>query len=180
MARSRPAMSLWEPSGTGAGTTAENGDPVVPRPVVRRVGAAAFVSLFFACVVLAAIPMGANRDWAWAPIVVLVGVLAVWHALGLGIADGHRVRAAERWPLVLLIASFLIVAAVGFLQISPFVPPSWGDDVYTHAALALGRPVSPIISLGADAGRATLMKIAGCGAIFVIARSICRDHRRAR
>ena len=180
MARARSAMSGQERSQTASGTNAETGDPAAPLPAVRRVGEAAFVSVFFACVVFTAIPMGANRDWAWSPIVVLVGVLAVWHALGLGIADGYRVRAAERWPLVLLIASFLIVTAVGFLQISPVVPPSWGAAVYAHAAMSLGRPISAIISLDADAGRATLMKIAGCAAIFAIARSICGDHRRAR
>src|SRR5258707_14113670 len=170
MARWRPAMSRQERSRRAPGIT-ETGNPVALRPVVRRIGAATFVSLFFACVVLAAIPMGANRDWAWAPIVVLVGFLAVWHALGLGIADGHRVRAAERWPLVLLIASFLIVTAVGLLQISLAVPPSWGADLYAHAAMSIGRPGSAIISLDSDTCVSTLLKIAAFAATFVVTRA---------
>src|SRR4029077_8342546 len=55
------------------------------RSILRRVAEVAFISLFFAVVLFAAVPMGANRDWAWGPIVVLLGALAVWHALGLGI-----------------------------------------------------------------------------------------------
>jgi len=30
---------------------------------------------FFAVVTFAALPMGANRDWAWAPIAVIVGLI---------------------------------------------------------------------------------------------------------
>ena len=60
-------------------------------PALRRVSEIAFIAIFFAVVVCAAIPMGANRDWAWSPIVVVLGALAVWQAPGLGIVDGHTV-----------------------------------------------------------------------------------------
>ena len=56
-----------------------------------EIGAIAFIAIFFAVIVSAAIPMSANRDWAWSPIVVVLGALAVWQALGLGIVDGHTV-----------------------------------------------------------------------------------------
>jgi hypothetical protein len=147
---------------------------------MRRVAEFAFISLFFAVVLLAAVPMGANRDWAWSPIVVLVGALALWHALGLGIIDGHVVRSAERLPLTLLVLCFLVVVAAGIVQISPLVPASWRADLYARAALVLGHAIEAIISINADASRAALMKIAACGAIFVMARATCRDRRRAR
>src|SRR5437762_10864732 len=82
------------------------------RPALRRVGETSFVFLFFAVVLFAAIPMGANRDWAWGPIAVLLGGLAVWHALGLGIADGHVLRPAERRPLIAVVLCFLAVMAM--------------------------------------------------------------------
>jgi O-antigen ligase len=150
------------------------------RPVMRRLAEAVFIVLFFAVVLFAAIPMGANRDWAWSPIVVVLGVLAVWQALGLGITDGHVLRRAEWRALTLVILCFLIVIAIGIVQISPLVPSSWDAELYRRAASALGHPVSAIISLNADASRAILMKIVACGAIFVIARATCRDRRRAR
>lgn len=150
------------------------------RSLARRAAEIGFIGLFFAAVLLAPIPMGANRDWAWSPIVILLGFLAVWHALGLGIADGHSLRAAELSFLAALLPCFLVVLAMGFVQISPFVPPSWPSDLYVRAAEVLGRPVVPIVSLNADATRDVLMKVAACGVIFVLARATCRDRNRAR
>lgn len=150
------------------------------RPVVRRATEICFIVLFFAIVLLAPIPMGANRDWAWSPIVILLGGLAVWHAVGLGIRDGHVLRAVELRFLVGLLFCFLVVLAMGFLQISPLVPPSWPSDLYARAAEVLGRPVVAIVSLNADVTRDILMKVAACGVIFVIARATCRDRHRAR
>ena len=63
---------------------------------------------------------------------------------------------------------------------SPLVPASWRADLYARAALVLGHPIEAIISINADASRDALMKIAACGAIFVMARATCRDRRRAR
>jgi len=150
------------------------------RPALRRAGEVSFVFLFFAIVLFAAIPMGANRDWAWGPIVVLLGVLAVWNALGLGVGDGHVLRPAELRPLIALVLCFLVVLAMGIVQISPLVPPAWRSDLYARAASVLGHPVVAIISLNSDASLSVLMKIIACGAIFIMARAICRDRRRAR
>ena len=150
------------------------------RPALRRAGEVSFVFLFFAIVLFAAIPMGANRDWAWGPIVVLLGILAVWNALGLGVGDGHVLRPAELRPLIALVLCFLVVLAMGMVQISPLVPPAWRSDLYARAASVLGHPVVAIISLNSDASLSVLMKIIACGAIFIMARAICRDRRRAR
>jgi O-Antigen ligase len=150
------------------------------RPALRRAGEVSFVFLFFAIVLFAAIPMGANRDWAWGPIVVLLGVLAIWNALGLGVGDGHVLRAAELRPLIALVLCFVVVLAMGIVQISPLVPPAWRSDLYGRAASVLGHPVVAIISLNSDASLSVLMKIVACGAIFIMARAICRDRCRAR
>lgn len=147
---------------------------------MRRAAEICFIIPFFAAVLLAAIPMGANRDWAWSPIVIVLGVLAIWHALGLGVGEGHVLRSVELPFLAVLLLCFLVVLAMGIVQISPFVPPSWPSDLYARAAEVLGRPVAAIVSLNADATRAILMKIAACGVIFVIARATCRDRHRAR
>ena len=44
---------------------------------VRRAVDKTAVFVFFAMVVLAALPMGGNRDWAWAPLCVLLGLIAI-------------------------------------------------------------------------------------------------------
>jgi O-antigen ligase len=167
-------------SATIADAGSEIGATGTRRSITRRSTEAIFIVLFFAVVVFSAIPMGANRDWAWSPIVVVLGLLAIWQALGLGISDGHVLRPAEWRALAFVILFFLIVIAIGIVQISPFVPSSWDADLYRSAASALGHPVAAIISLNADSSRAILMKIAACGVIFVVARAACRDRRRAR
>ena len=55
---------------------------------VRRAIDRAVVFVFFAMVVLAALPMGGNRDWAWAPLCVLLGLMAIPVSLGLGARGG--------------------------------------------------------------------------------------------
>ena len=152
----------------------------VRRSGLRRLAEVAFISLFFAVVLLAAVPMGANRDWAWSPIVIFLAVLAIWHALDLGIIDGHAIRSAERLPLIVLILCFVLVVVAGIVQISPLVPASWRAELYARAAAVLGHPIEAMISINADASRAALMKIAAAGAIFVMARATFRDRRRAR
>lgn len=156
------------------------GDTRAIHSTARRVTETAFGVLFFTAVLLAAFPMGANRDWAWSPIVVLLGALAVLHSLGLGIAGGHVLRAAEWRALSLVTLSFLIVIAIGVIQVSPLAPPSWQSSLYERAGAALGHPIAGIISLDSDATRAILMKIVACGAIFVMARATCRNRQRAR
>jgi O-antigen ligase len=150
------------------------------RSGLRRLAEIAFITLFFAVVLLAAVPMGANRDWAWSPIVILLAVLAMWHACGLGIIDGHAIRSAERLPLIVLVLCFLLVVVAGIVQISPLVPASWRAELYARAAAVLGHPIEAMISINADASHAALMKIAAAGAIFVMARATFRDRRRAR
>ena len=159
---------------------AEIGTHPPRRSGVRRLAEMAFITLFFAVVLLAAVPMGANRDWAWSPLIALLAALAIWHALGLGIIDGHAIRPAERAPLMVLVVCFVLVVVAGIVQISPLVPASWRADLYARAASVLGHPVEAIISINADASRAALMKIAAAGAIFVMARATFRDRRRAR
>ena len=58
--------------------------------VLRGLADWSVAALFFAVVSFAALPMGANRDWAWAPIAVILGALAVLVACGGG--DQQRFR----------------------------------------------------------------------------------------
>src|SRR5919106_5153052 len=84
-----------------------------PLAMVRRSAEWLLAGAFFSVVALAALPMGANRDWAWAPIAVIIGVLAVAVAAGIGSRGGFEVIARERLPLLALIASFLAFILFG-------------------------------------------------------------------
>jgi O-antigen ligase len=152
------------------------------RPLVLLHGLAdwSVAALFFAVVSFAALPMGANRDWAWAPIAVIVGALAVLVASGVGTSKGFEVSEAERKPLLALAACFALFVLFGFFQMSTMAPLSPSAWLYEAAARLLGSAHAPVPDLAIDAARNTLLKCLSCGAIFLTARALCRDRDRAR
>jgi O-antigen ligase len=164
--------------------TAE-GDEAVPqrsRPLAL-VGAVVdwtVAVVFFAVVSFAALPMGANRDWAWAPIAIVIGVLAVFVAAGAGSRAAFEVSQAERKPLLALTACFVVLVLFGLFQMSTLAPLSASAWLYEKAAKLLGSAHAPVPDLAIDAARNTLLKCLTCGAIFLTARGLCRDRARAR
>jgi O-antigen ligase len=151
-----------------------------PLAVLRGLADWSVAVLFFAVVSFAALPMGANRDWAWAPIAVIVGALAVLVACGVGTSKGFEVSAAERKPLLALVACFALFVLFGLLQMSAMAPSSATAWLYEAAARLLGSAHAPVPDLAIDAARNTLLKCLSCGAIFLTARALCRDRDRAR
>lgn len=139
---------------------------------------AAFV--FFAMVVLAALPMGGNRDWAWAPLCVLLGLIAIPVSLGLGARGGHAVGAVERLPLLVLIGCWLLFAAFALWQMTTWTPLTADAWLFTRAAEILGSAHAPIPAIAADAARNSLLKCLACALIFLMARALCRDRDNAR
>jgi hypothetical protein len=148
--------------------------------LVRALAEWTVAVLFFAAVALAALPMGANRDWAWAPIAVVIGVLGVLSA-GLGSRAGFEVSEPERGPLIGLLACYALFVTIGLLQMSTLgAPLSDSTWLYEAAARVLGSAHAPVPDLAIDAARNTLLKCLTCGAIFLMARALCRDRGRAR
>lgn len=151
-----------------------------PVMALRRLADWSVAALFFAVVSFAALPMGANRDWAWAPIAVVLGVLAVVVAAGAGTSKGFEVSDAERKPLLALVACFALFMLFGLFQMSTMAPLSGSAWLYEAAARLLGSAHAPVPDLAIDAARNTLLKCLTCGAIFLTARALCRDRDRAR
>ncbi len=151
-----------------------------PLAVLRGLADWSVAALFFAVVSFAALPMGANRDWAWAPIAVIVGVLAVLVASGVGTSKGFEVSEAERKPLLALVACFALFVLFGLFQMSTMAPSSATAWLYEAAARLLGSAHAPVPDLAIDAARNTLLKCLTCGAIFLTARALCRDRDSAR
>jgi O-antigen ligase len=150
------------------------------RAMVRRVAGWLLAVAFFAVVTLAALPMGANRDWAWAPIAVIVGLIGVAAAAGLGSRGGFEVVERERLALFALIACFLLFILFGLFQMATWAPLSGSAWFYETAARLLGSAHAPVPDLAIDAARNTLIKCLTCAAIFLTARALCRDRERAR
>jgi O-antigen ligase len=151
-----------------------------PLAMVRRLVDWLLAAAFFAVVSLAALPMGANRDWAWSPLAVLVGVMAVAVAAGVGARGGFEVIERERVPLLALIGCFVVFVLFGLFQMASWAPSSGSAWFYESAARLLGSAHPAVPDLAIDASRNTLLKCLTCGAIFVMARALCRDRNRAR
>lgn len=138
------------------------------------------VFLFFAVVVLAALPMGGNRDWAWAPLCVILGLIAIGVALGLGARGGHSVGVTERLPLLVLAGCWLFFMSFALWQMTTWTPLTADAWLFARAAEILGSAHAPIPAIAADAARNSLLKCLACALIFLIARALCRDRDHAR
>lgn len=147
---------------------------------VRRSVDAAIVAVFFALVVLSAVPMGATRDWAWAPLCVMLGLVSILVALGLGARDGHSIAPAERLPLGMLIGCWLFFVVFALWQMTSWAPQAGDAWLFRRAAEILGGAYAPTPAIAADAARNTLLKCLACALVFLMARAACRDRDHAR
>jgi O-antigen ligase len=145
-----------------------------------RIAGAMIAGAFFILLAAGALPMGANRDWAWTPMALLIGILAILSAFGWGGRAALEVSVAERWPLRALIACFAIVVAVALLQMSPWAPLTASAVYYAKAAQVLGHAHAPVPTLAVDASWETLARIVATGLVFLTARALCASPGRAR
>jgi len=146
-----------------------------------QLGGLAVYALFFLFIVVAPLPMGANRDWAWAPMTVAVGVLALLCAAGVGGREALAVSHRERTPLLALAACFLFMVMVAVLQMSPLSPlPTATAWYYERAAGLLDQANGAVPGLAVDLSREALLRCIACAAIFLMARVLFRDQQWAR
>ncbi|UYN93266.1 MAG: O-antigen ligase family protein [Enhydrobacter sp.] len=141
---------------------------------------AAAVGLFLLLIVLAPLPMGGNRDWAWSPMVVVVGGMSMLFAAGIGTRGGFEVSAEERGPLMVLLAAFTFFFLESLLQMSTLAPTTPSAWLYERARAILGKAHDPVPTLAIDASRNVLLKSMACGLLFLTARALFVDPRRAR
>ncbi len=145
-----------------------------------RLAGATVAALFFLLLALSPLPMGGNRDWAWTPMALVIGVLAILSAAGWGNRTALEVSAEERGPLLALIGCFAVVVVVALLQMSTWAPITASAVYYAKAAAILGHAHAPVPTLAVDTSWATLARIVATGLVFLTARALCASHERAR
>lgn len=119
-----------------------------------------------ALVILAPLPLGANRPWAWSFLALAFGLLllAVRPAMPRAVV-----------PVAVLWGSGLVWVAA---QVFAFAPPV-RPDLWARAAEALGEALPAAAALDADAGRAVLMRMMMAAACFWLFMHWGRSRRRA-
>lgn len=169
-------MSDWEQEGLEPGVVPTRG----LRWYLRGLLHAGVTLFFFFLLAVAALPMGANRDWAWAPLCILLGFMAIPIAFGLGARGGHQVLDAERWPLLCLFLCFVLFAGFGLWQMSTIAPAAGDAWLFARAKEILGQAHAPTPAIATDLARNTLLKCLACALIFLMARAVCRSRVHAR
>ena len=121
---------------------------------------------FLYLILLAPIPFGANRPWAWslyAALLALIGLIACVAVL-LGKTSVRLSIHPVKYPLYLI----CVPIAWGFLQLCNFAPDSWAHPFWQLTAEQLPGSVQAHISLAPEETATALMKLGSYLLVFFI------------
>ncbi|MGB1547256.1 MAG: O-antigen ligase family protein [Alphaproteobacteria bacterium] len=131
-----------------------------------------------AIVMLAPLPFGGNRPWAWSLLSLLVGLLVVLWVVG---AYRDRTMIEIEWQRSrLIVVPFAILVLWFLLQASGLTPSSWHHPLWEEAAGVLGAPLTGAISLNPEASKTAVMRLLAYGGVFWLAFQLGRNEDRAR
>lgn len=134
--------------------------------------------LLLAAILLAPLPLGANRPWAWSLLAILVGALAgAWSLLTLR-GRGHAPVPPGRLRAVAILFGFALAWAG--CQTLGVLPSFLWHPLWLETATALGTTPAGMVSVDPAATLTATMRLACYGAIFWLAVQLGRDRTRAR
>lgn len=143
--------------------------PPVPRDVLG--------TCFLLMILLAPLPLGADRPFWWS----LLGLLSALALAAYAILVLARQRALS-FSISGMLAILLpaaVTLAWGLFQSTTLVPAVLENPVWTTAATALDAPVHGAISLDPSASMTGVMRLATYLAVFVLAMQLGRERRFA-
>lgn len=133
--------------------------------------------LLLAVTVLAPLPFGSQRPWAWTLLAVLTGgLLLAWAALAATRRAPAPVNAGRLW---FVIASFSVAVGWATLQTLP-AAAGLAHPLWAEAAAALGVPTRGAISIDPALGWTALLRLTTYAGVFWLALQLGRDRDRAR
>lgn len=134
--------------------------------------------LMLALVVLAPLPFGSNRPWAWSLLSAASGGLLVLWALASIVNPGFYTLGWRHYrAIVLLFASFLAWAV---FQAMPFSPAAWHHPSWSAMASAFGQPFAGAISVAPSDSLNGVMRLLCYAIVFWLAMQLGRRLDRAR
>lgn len=136
---------------------------------------------FTIVLLLAPLPLGANRPWSAALLALLTALLCLtWPLAQLGGRD------LSPWPLRRIVGPmvpFVLVSGWALLQAGCWLPASWAHPLWAEAAAGIGPSgpdVVPRVALAPEAATAVVMRWLAYAGVLWLALQHGRSHRRAR
>lgn len=131
---------------------------------------------FCAVIVLAPLPLAANRPWSWNLLAVLVGLLLLAAA---PVVTGPEMRVFRRASFVVASLLFLLTVGVIVLQAWCDVPESWAHAVWALLPGDLASVGCATISVNPFTTLSGLARLLAYGGAFLLAVWLCSDPLRA-
>ncbi|CCG41386.1 O-antigen ligase family protein [Magnetospirillum molischianum] len=135
--------------------------------------------LLLGLVVLAPLPLGANRPASWSFAALAVGTLLLaWAALVAAGRANAPLSMSRLWPVAVPFALTLVWAALQTVTVTPqyWHHPLWNELATATAPLA----AQSAITLDPAMSRTAIMRLACYGGIFWLAAQLGRERERAR
>jgi O-antigen ligase len=131
-------------------------------------------------VMLAPLPLGGARPWAWSLLALLIG--GVGMAWGIGYAFA---RPAFRRPKLDAYSTaavlFMAVMFWALLQTVPLLPTDWGHPLWHQTSTALGQPVRAAIALDTESALTAVLRLMTAFLVFsTVAFTATGTHRAER
>ncbi len=134
--------------------------------------------LMLALLVLAPLPFGSNRPWAWSLLSLASGgLLGLWAIAAIANPALHAIAWRHYRPMALLFAAFLLWTII---QSLPFSPAAWHHPFWTIAAEGLGQSLPGAISVSPSDSLSGVMRLLGYAGLFWLAMQLGRRLDRAR
>lgn len=127
-----------------------------------------------AVVVLAPLPLGANRPWAWEALALVFAALSLVQAAATARGSVRAIADVPAGPAAL----WAVVLAWASLQVAGLAPPV-RPDLWAEVAVALDRPVQPRAVLNVEAATAGLLRLLTYTAAFWLFAQWGASRRRA-
>ncbi|MXN67221.1 hypothetical protein GR183_20125 [Stappia sp. GBMRC 2046] len=142
---------------------------------VARLHATAFV-LAIAVVLVAPLPLGANRPLFWAVNGAVIGL-----SLALsGVAQLFSQKAPKKLSAPLRIAGAIFLSLLAWIavQMAPFVPRAWQHPYWDDARVLVGAPIQGAISVYPTGTLDAALRWLSTGSLFVVFLATGQDRRR--
>ncbi len=138
----------------------------------------AVVVYLMALIVILPALFGGYRDWAINGLAIVTGLMLLAVALGAVVGRADLSRLSLAVVPAALYALALIWAALQASHL-PFLRPLW-NPLWAEAAIALGRPLKPSISLDSYETLSGIVSLGSYGGIFLLALYAINELRVAR